>query len=1060
MRDEQSTGSSEIAALAQRVETARGKLPLQHDSALFEVMSEGEIAAERELAEWVRAQRRKQRRRAVEEELAAEKRDRQSSANIRRADEADARWHRRALAARRRVSSEDARLAQLYKRAEWSSRALIAVVVLGMVWAGVNVQHNLVPSGDMSDPLYWLSYGIEAMISIPIITIMVAATTAARWGRELARGKVIFFETALLGTTIALNAGPHLASGAYGRAAEYAIAPVMVGVVIWLHAWVSARYALLIDGAPVVDHEPVRRVNAERDARIGMTLDMSTNQWVLGRAEDDRFSPTYGDASRGMPPAGTRSDHDPGAAEQLEHADLPASNGHAVPSFSTNTTDLPHVPAFPRTVSEHAHPTTNGHAAHTFSDTTAHQLPGEPITTDNVASSGHAGRTFPRDLMHQSLGEPMTTDNVGTNGHSGSPLPGHLMHPLPGEPATSIEDAANGRAGQAFPDDISHRTNGHSPRTSQPSEDARATANGLADRSFPRDTAQQPSDEPATSDKNATNGYPGQSFSDSRAAASRNTAQQISGHSHTSQPTEDASAVTNGHAGRSFPPDTAQQPSDEPATSDKNATNGHPGQSFSDSRAAASGHTAHQTNGHSHTSQPTEDAHPTANGHAARFVPGEGRRLADELIAVESDQHTSNDPVSQPFSAANGHPLPITAHGTQHDGASSTNGHAVQPFPFDQPNGRTDRDDVQAPPSMAFVVDEASATPDARTARNGYNGGDRAATNGHNGHERTPTNGHNGDQRAATNGHNGADRAATNDHNGDERTPTNGHSGDQRAATNGHNGGDRAATSDHNGDERTAANGRTGEGRASVNGRWNNGVSGDGAPTNGNAANGRVLSTNGSAGPKNNTVQQFPLSEASRERQRTEPTAAADTPLGDEPQEPHPGDPIRKAAATIADTVAQAISGDTGSRPATARGKSPAASAGRISDAEIEQLVFDEVLAPPGPRPRLEPARPAEPVRVAAATRVVPEPPPVAELDDEDLDDEDDEDILDEDNEISAIAREIVRRRWSNLPVEQLAEILVLADESWPTPGIANEVGVSRAAVSRALEAAIKVRRP
>ncbi len=243
--------NTEITALAQQVATARDKLPLQHDTALYDALSDDEIRAERELAEWIRTQRRKQRRRAVGDELATEQRDRRTSALIRRTDEADARWHRKALAARRRVSSADARLAQLYRRSEWSSRALIAVVVLGMVWAGVNVQRNLVPSGDMSDPLYWLSYGIEAMISIPIIVIMVTATTAARWGRELERGKVIVFELALLGTTIALNAGPHLAAGSFGRAAEFAIAPVMVGVVIWLHAWVSARYAMLIESASV-----------------------------------------------------------------------------------------------------------------------------------------------------------------------------------------------------------------------------------------------------------------------------------------------------------------------------------------------------------------------------------------------------------------------------------------------------------------------------------------------------------------------------------------------------------------------------------------------------------------------------------------------------------------------------------------------------------------------------------------------------------------------------------------------------------------------------------------
>ncbi|RBO88970.1 hypothetical protein [Nocardia puris] len=260
MPDEQSTGHSEIAALAQRVATARGKLPLQHDTALVEVLSDSEIAAERELAEWIRAQRRGQRKRAVRAELSAERRDRRAAARLRRAEAADARWHRKALAARRRVANQDARLAQLYRRAEWSSRALIGVVVLGMVWAGVNVQRNLVPDGDMTNPLYWLSYGIEAMISIPIIVIMVTATTAARWGRELPRGKVIFFEVALLGTTIALNCGPHLAAGNLGRAAEYAIAPAMVGVVIWLHAWVAARYAHLIDSIPIVDDTAVPRL--------------------------------------------------------------------------------------------------------------------------------------------------------------------------------------------------------------------------------------------------------------------------------------------------------------------------------------------------------------------------------------------------------------------------------------------------------------------------------------------------------------------------------------------------------------------------------------------------------------------------------------------------------------------------------------------------------------------------------------------------------------------------------------------------------------------------------
>jgi hypothetical protein len=255
MREDQPTGKEEIAALAQQVKTARGKLPLQQNAALFDVLSDDEFAAERELAEWMREKRRRQRRDALKAELSSEKRDRRLAASIRRSEEADDRWHRRALAARRRVASPDARLAQLFRRAEWSSRALIAVVVLGMIWAGVNVQHNLVPSGDMSDPLYWLSYGFEAMISIPIITIMMVTTTAARWGRDVNRGRVALLEIGLLGVTIALNAGPHIAAGRIAHAAEAAVAPIMIGVVIWLHAWVSARYAMLIEGIAELEEQ-------------------------------------------------------------------------------------------------------------------------------------------------------------------------------------------------------------------------------------------------------------------------------------------------------------------------------------------------------------------------------------------------------------------------------------------------------------------------------------------------------------------------------------------------------------------------------------------------------------------------------------------------------------------------------------------------------------------------------------------------------------------------------------------------------------------------------------
>ncbi|WP_157126011.1 hypothetical protein [Nocardia mikamii] len=389
---------AELNALARRVATARGKLPLQADPALFAELSDREIAAERDLAEWIRTQRRRQRKRAVTAQLSAEKRDRRVALALRRADDADARWHRRARAARMRVSNPDARLAQLFRRAEWSSRALIGVVVLGMVWAGVNVQHNLVPSGDMSDPLYWLSYGFEAMISIPIITIMVVATTAARWGRDIDRGKVVFLETALLGVTIALNAGPHLVAGAPARAAEAAVAPVMVGVVIWLHAWVSARYAQLIDDIPMED------------------------------IDSD------------LPPTGYRPSYRPDdLPEWAEARPLPDGAGHA---------ELPSYPQLPSTPVPQPVSVAGWEASLLLADAVENRRP----TTATAAAAGAAAE--PVSTPPQSAARTAPPPSPATTANASSTAQG----PAPVEPATAYEvlteatatgdsaDAATGKA--------------------------------------------------------------------------------------------------------------------------------------------------------------------------------------------------------------------------------------------------------------------------------------------------------------------------------------------------------------------------------------------------------------------------------------------------------------------------------------------------------------------------------------------------------------------------------------------------------------------------------------
>lgn len=240
--------------LATRVRKAQARLPLQADPALYTALSDEEMKAERELAEQERETAREIRRRRMAAELANAKRDQATAEAISKSEASDARWLERARSKKRRLTSDDAKLAQLTRNSEWSARALVAAVALGMAWSAVNAQHNLVPSGSMADPLFWLSYGVEAMISLPLIVIMVASTSATRWGRTMApeqKKKVIAVELALLTTTLALNVGPHLfpPHGQQVEAVEvfkFGVAPVMVGVLLRVHAWASDHYADLI----------------------------------------------------------------------------------------------------------------------------------------------------------------------------------------------------------------------------------------------------------------------------------------------------------------------------------------------------------------------------------------------------------------------------------------------------------------------------------------------------------------------------------------------------------------------------------------------------------------------------------------------------------------------------------------------------------------------------------------------------------------------------------------------------------------------------------------------
>ncbi|MGK8489525.1 hypothetical protein [Nocardia asiatica] len=282
MLDEQTT-DDDVVRLARRVEKARGRLAYQFDPALTGALSEDELFAERELAERIRTQDRDQRWKQAEASAAASDRARNTSEAIEKAEVRDLLLARKAIAAQRRASSPHARLASLYRHRSWSLGALAGVVAAGMLWSAVNVQQNIAPGGP-TDPLYWFSYLLEAMISVSLIIIMIGTNKVTEWGVLDNRSQVAAAEISLLALTVALNTYPYVSAGRWFDAAVHAVAPVMIGVALLIHDAASARYGRAISYATEqvrnlpdpIGHDPLPEPSVE-DARAGADTALPVN---------------------------------------------------------------------------------------------------------------------------------------------------------------------------------------------------------------------------------------------------------------------------------------------------------------------------------------------------------------------------------------------------------------------------------------------------------------------------------------------------------------------------------------------------------------------------------------------------------------------------------------------------------------------------------------------------------------------------------------------------------------------------------------------------------------
>ncbi|WP_143028112.1 hypothetical protein [Lentzea albidocapillata] len=242
-----------VRALSERVEVAEEVVKLTSKDDLIQSMTLEEVEQERAVAQLRRETDRKFAKWEIERDLKIRKR-RARTAGLRRwlddradvkdhnAATGDRRWHQRALRVRKRLTSLDARIATQIRSATLWSNLLIGLMVLGLAYTGVVVQKNFVPSGDKTDPLYWLSLGLEALASVALMALMrhegraalagiVRSTSAAFWG-WMVKG-------ALLGASLAAAAGPSIKAWDVMDMVRTGWAPVLVAAVLLIHDRIS-----------------------------------------------------------------------------------------------------------------------------------------------------------------------------------------------------------------------------------------------------------------------------------------------------------------------------------------------------------------------------------------------------------------------------------------------------------------------------------------------------------------------------------------------------------------------------------------------------------------------------------------------------------------------------------------------------------------------------------------------------------------------------------------------------------------------------------------------------
>ncbi|MEU7764441.1 hypothetical protein AB0B25_04880 [Nocardia sp. NPDC049190] len=247
-------------ALPDRVQIAHERLAHQDDPALLEALSQRELAAARELAELVRDHERNEQRARIQAAADAAARVRHTAAELAEREAADLLRAAQAIGEQRHSSSPHAKVARLHQRKPRVLGLLTGVVAFSMLFSAVTVQQNIAPNGGMTNPMWWLSYGLEALISAVLVALMLSTGDTAEWGVIDRLWQVYTVEGVLLTASIALNTFPYIKAGAVSGIGIHAIAPIMIGVALVTHRLVAERYGRAIEQATaaVPDHEDLQ----------------------------------------------------------------------------------------------------------------------------------------------------------------------------------------------------------------------------------------------------------------------------------------------------------------------------------------------------------------------------------------------------------------------------------------------------------------------------------------------------------------------------------------------------------------------------------------------------------------------------------------------------------------------------------------------------------------------------------------------------------------------------------------------------------------------------------